>query len=229
MSDPDSRILPSKEGGYAPNYTPMAVTETENGFIVGVDLLIGNVEHTVIMGMIESVEEAYQVEVSTVMADGAYATGPNFSAAEERGLGILSPMRQEVAQVDNPAFHEDLTKPVVDAELDRLPINSTTKRFDKLAFVDDAQNDCYFCPAGKKLKREGTKKNHYVRRRNGTKELSLPRMYGLCIGFSMSYERRFQDRSESGTRRTPRGARKTYRADAGRVGQGAIQASSALW
>jgi hypothetical protein len=30
MSDPDSRILPNKEGGYAPNYTPMAVTETEN-------------------------------------------------------------------------------------------------------------------------------------------------------------------------------------------------------
>ncbi|MFO1066850.1 MAG: hypothetical protein U0892_23595 [Pirellulales bacterium] len=33
-TDTDSRILPNKEGGYAPNYTPMSTAETENGFVV---------------------------------------------------------------------------------------------------------------------------------------------------------------------------------------------------
>jgi transposase len=51
-TDQDSRILPNKEGGYAPNYTPMAVTEIENGFIVGADVLIGNVEHAVLTVML---------------------------------------------------------------------------------------------------------------------------------------------------------------------------------
>ena len=47
VTDRDSRILPNKEGGYAANFTPMAVNETTNGFIVGADVLIGNVEHLV--------------------------------------------------------------------------------------------------------------------------------------------------------------------------------------
>ena len=41
-TDTDARVLPNKEGGYAPNYTPMAVTETSNGFIVGADVVVGN-------------------------------------------------------------------------------------------------------------------------------------------------------------------------------------------
>lgn len=36
-TDADARILPNKEGRYAANYTPMAVTETAGGFIVGAD------------------------------------------------------------------------------------------------------------------------------------------------------------------------------------------------
>jgi Transposase DDE domain len=156
MNDVDSRILPNKEGGYAPNYTPMAVTETENGFIVGADVLIGNVEHTVMLEMVDAVQTDFQVQVSTVMADGAYATGPNLAEAEERGIELLSPIQIDLKQDDNPAYRDDLTKPVADADLDRLPINSRTKRFDRTAFVYDAEKDCYYCPAGKILTREGT-------------------------------------------------------------------------
>ncbi len=37
-ADPDSRILPNKEGGYAPNFTPMVATECQGGFIVDADV-----------------------------------------------------------------------------------------------------------------------------------------------------------------------------------------------
>jgi hypothetical protein len=33
-SDPESRVMPNKEGGYAPNYTPTATTDSHRGFIV---------------------------------------------------------------------------------------------------------------------------------------------------------------------------------------------------
>lgn len=156
ISDADSRILPNKEGGYAPNYTPMAATETQNGFIVGNEVLIGNVEHICMMKMIDAIESDYQTHTETVLADGAYATGPNLAQAVARGIELLSPVRHEIAKADNPAYREDLSKPVPEADIPRLPINSTTKRFDRSAFVYDSEKDIYHCPAGKVLKRAGT-------------------------------------------------------------------------
>ena len=156
IADQDSRILPNKEGGYAPNFTPMIVTETENGFIVGEDVIIGNVEHACTIPMIEEIEANYESHTETLMADGAFSTGINLSKAEERGTELLSPVRQEVSKADNPAHREDLTQPVAPENIARLPINPTTKRFDRSAFVYNAETDTYYCPAGKVLKREGT-------------------------------------------------------------------------
>lgn len=154
--DLDSRILPNKTGGYAPNYTPMAVTETVSGLIVGEDVLIGTVEHTCVMSMLEEIEATYGTHTITLLADGAFATGANLTAAEERGTEMLSPVRQETVKEDNPAFRDDLTQPVAQADIPRLPINPTTKRFDRSAFIYTAETDTYHCPAGKELKREGT-------------------------------------------------------------------------
>ncbi len=68
---------------------------------------------------------------------------------------MLSPVRQETTKADNPAYREDLTQPVAPADISRLPINSSTKRFDRTAFVYKAEIDAYYCPAGKVLTREG--------------------------------------------------------------------------
>ena len=157
VTDTDSRILPNKEGGYAPNYTPMAVTETENGFIVGADVVIGNVEHTVMMAMIDTIEGDFGQTPDTMMGDGAYCTGPNLAAMEQREIELLSPAVREEKQ-DNPALREDPTQPVATEDLDQLPISPQTKRFDKQAFVYDEETDSYYCPAGKVLPREGTEK-----------------------------------------------------------------------
>jgi transposase len=155
VTDPDSRILPNKEGGYAPNYTPMAVTETEHGFIVGADVVMGNVEHTVMIAMIDSIEDDFGATPDTMMGDGAYSTGPNLEAMEQREMELLSPAVRE-EKPDNPALREDPTTPVAEADLDGLPISAQTKRFDKGAFIFDEKADCFYCPAGKKLTREGT-------------------------------------------------------------------------
>jgi hypothetical protein len=41
MTDSDSKVMPNKEGGYAPNFTPTAVTDGEQGFLVDADVLGG--------------------------------------------------------------------------------------------------------------------------------------------------------------------------------------------
>lgn len=155
VTDPDSRILPNKEGGYAPNYTPIAVCEMTHGFIVGADVRIGNVEHLVLTEMIDTLAQDYGETPDTVMGDGAYSTGPNLTALEARGMEMLSPLARE-EQPDNPARRDDPTQPVAVEQWDRLPINPQTKRLDKHAFVYVEAEDCYYCPAGKPLTREGT-------------------------------------------------------------------------
>lgn len=156
-ADWDSRVLPNKEGGYAPNYTPMAVSETENGFIVGADVLIGNVEHLAMMAMVDAIEDDFGETPETLMGDSAYCTGPNLQAMEAREMELLSPLAREEPQ-DNPADREDVTQPVADEDVDRLPINPQTKCFAKQAFVYDEAADCFHCPAGTALTREGTEK-----------------------------------------------------------------------
>ena len=156
-TDPDARILPNKEGGYAANYTPMATTETKNGFIVDADVVIGNVEHDQMIETMERVESRHDVPVDTVMADTAYSTGLNLTAMEDRGTELLAPLAEPKCK-DNPAIRDDPTQPVADEDLDRLPKNPQTKRFAKSAFVYHEESDCYYCPAGKKLPRSGKEK-----------------------------------------------------------------------
>lgn len=176
-TDPDSRILPNKTGGYAPNYTPMALTETENGFIVGADVLIGNVEHLVMTVMLDTVASDFDEKPEMVMGDKAYCTGQNLTLMEERNQELLAPLiDKDIA--DNPAEREDLTQPVADEDLDRLPINSHTKRFDKRAFIFDHQADCFYCPASRKLHRQTTEK---VQRSGETIERVIYRCYD-CVG-----------------------------------------------
>jgi transposase len=157
QNDHDSRILPNKEGGYAPNYTPMVMTETANGFIVAAEVIIGNIEHTMLTTMVDTLEEQFGETPDTAMGDGAYSTGPNLEMAEQRGIEMLSPpVRGPVP--DNPAIRDDPTQPVAEEDLDRLPISPRTKRFDKEAFIYDKEADVFYCPAGKAIPRQGTEK-----------------------------------------------------------------------
>ena len=152
-TDTDSRVLPNKEGGYAANYTPMAVTETENGFIVGADVVIGNVEHWQLTTLVDTIESDHDTKVECVMADSEYTKGENLTDMEERNIELLGPLAEPKCD-ENPAHRDDLSQPVAASELDKLPINPQTKRFDKSAFVYDEETDSYYCPAGRSAERQ---------------------------------------------------------------------------
>ncbi len=157
ITDPDSRILPNKEGGYAANYTPMAVTDEASGLIVDADVLIGNVEHAVMGAMVDAVRDEYGVAVDTMMADTAYSDGENLTAMQQREVELLAPLAEPKCK-NNPAIRDDPQHPVAEDDLGRLPVNPRTRRLDKSAFVYDEADDCYYCPAGKKLPRSGSEK-----------------------------------------------------------------------
>lgn len=156
-TDPESRILPNKEGGYAANYTPMATVESSGGLIVHADVVIGNVEHNQLGSIVEVVTQDFDVEVQCVLADSAYINGENLELAEAKNFELIGPLAEK-KHADNPAIRDNLRDPVAAEEIDKLPIRPQTKRFDKAAFIYDEEANVYYCPAGQSLEHRKTER-----------------------------------------------------------------------
>lgn len=150
-ADPESRLLPNKEGGYAPNYTAMVVVEARGGYVVAGTVVSGSDEASELPGLIERVEEDHGVKVECVVGDTSYSTGENLAYAEERGLELVSPLPDRAVVDEELVEREDLSEPVPEERLEKLPVDPTTGKLAKSAFVYSEEEDCYYCPMGKKL------------------------------------------------------------------------------
>ncbi len=177
LTDPDSRIMPNKDGGHAPNYTPTATVDVDSGIAVAGDVLNNVNEDDTLISSIEAVQEHFGLESppAEVLADGLMATGENLAACEEREIDLYAPIKYQTAE-DNPAVREDLTQAVAEADYDRLPTKCVKRKgeqyeqLDKQAFVYDEAANCYWCPSGKRLSfrnktREKTKRGATRERR----------------------------------------------------------------
>ncbi|REJ71615.1 MAG: IS1182 family transposase [Planctomycetota bacterium] len=158
LTDPQSRVMPNKEGGYAPNFTPTAMVDVDSGMIVAADVLNTVNEDKQLVPSVEQVQQDFGQEKPspTVLADGLMATGENLADCEQAGVELFSPIKNQAVD-NNPAVRDDPTQPVAAADRDRLPTKSTTRQgvasqqLDKQAFVYDEDEDCYWCPQGKRL------------------------------------------------------------------------------
>jgi transposase len=170
LTDPQSRIMPNKEGGFAPNYTPTATVDVESGLVVEATVLAVLNEDQQLIPAIEAVQEQFGLErpPAEMLTDGLNGTGANLAAAEEREITLYSPC--PIPDPDaNPALREDPTQPVPADQWDRLPMKKVKvggkrgEQLDKSAFVYDAQRDCYWCPQGQALEHK-----HTTREASGT-------------------------------------------------------------
>lgn len=161
-TDLESRVMPNKDGGHAPNYTPLATVDIESGFIVGADVLNLVNEDGELIPAIEDVQQQFGLSSPPdVLTDGLNGTGANLAACEARGINIYSPCAvPDPAQ--NPALRVDPTQPIPAADWDRLPTHKVKSngqsgtQLDKSAFVYDATHDCYWCPQGQPLPHTAT-------------------------------------------------------------------------
>jgi transposase len=156
-TDPDSKVLRNKEGGYAPNYTPMAATDVHRGFIVDTDVIRSTNEHDVTVPAVDRIAADFGQNPERMLADGAHATGENMQGLEQRGVEFYSPVTVHQPQPGNPALRDDPTQPVPESQWQGLPRNPQTKRLDKSCFVYNETKDCYHCPQGRTLNYEQTK------------------------------------------------------------------------
>jgi hypothetical protein len=157
VTDPESRIMPNKEGGFAPNYTPTAMVDVDSGLIVSATVLSVHNEDAQLAATLDEVQRDYGLPAppSEVLGDGLMATGANLAELESRGVTLYAPC--ELPDPANPALRADPTQPVAESDRDRLPTTPYRhhgvlgKQLDKAAFVYDSQGDCYWCPQGQPL------------------------------------------------------------------------------
>jgi hypothetical protein len=170
-ADTESRVMPNKEGGYAPNYTPVVATDGANGMIVDYDVIASPNEHTELLPSIDRIQETFGEKPVNVSADKAFGTGVNLQGMEERGVDFHTPMESPEAQDGNPTKREDPRQPVAEEDRSKLPLNAK-KKLDKCCFIYDAAADMYFCPMGKEMPYRETKKSE------GSQGTAAKRIYG---------------------------------------------------
>jgi transposase len=152
VTDPDSAVLPNKDGGYAPNYTPMAAVDGHCGFIVDAGINSDGYESHTTVPTVDRIEETFGKRPEKLLADAAHGTGSNYKELKSRGVEAYIPANNYVNAANNPALRDDPTKPVNESDWDKLPLNHQSRKLDRSAFVYDSLADCYYCPMGRKLK-----------------------------------------------------------------------------
>ena len=148
VADPDSAIMPNKEGGYAPNFNPIAAADGECGMLVDADVLSEMKEGETVIPTVERIESTFGRQPEQFLADSTFATGSNLSALSNRGIEAVMPVEQTQVPDENPADRSDPTMPIAEEDWSKLPRRAQTKKLDRAAFVYDEKKDCYYCPQG---------------------------------------------------------------------------------
>ena len=156
-ADTDSSVMPNKEGGYAPNYTPVAATDGTANYITDCDVIAGPNEHNELLPSVDRVAENFGQKPGGVAADKAFGTGPNLQGMEQRQVEFYTPVESPAPEEGNPAKREDPRQPVPEADWSKLPRNDK-KKLAKCCFVYEEATDTYFCPMGNALPYRETKK-----------------------------------------------------------------------
>ena len=150
VTDPDAYVLPNKEGGYAPNYTPVAAVDGASGLIVAAEVLPDGSEAGSVQPMVESVQQDHEVNPKRVLFDSGFASGANQEELGKKGIEVYAPVDSPTGQ-EHPAYRQDPSQPLPPERIATLPRVKSTGKFDRNAFLYDPQHDVYWCPMGRPL------------------------------------------------------------------------------
>jgi transposase len=157
VTDPDSVILPNKEGGFAPNYTPTAAVDAATGAILSAGVVAGGDECAAVAVAVAECSETLGRAPDSLLADGNFADGADLQKLETQGIAAYMPTGADLSE-RNPANRPDPTQPVAPELWNKLP--RVGKQLAPSALLYNAENDCYHCPMGQTLRRITKNANH---------------------------------------------------------------------
>lgn len=149
VADPEASVLPNKEGGQAPNYTPVVAVDGAAGLIVDAQVLAESNEGGATVPTVGRIKTAFGAKPRQLVADSNHGAGANLEALEEDEVEALIPV--EGQRTTEPVQRADGSQPVPEAAWPNLPRSPQTGKLDKSAFLYDKERDCCWCPTGRRL------------------------------------------------------------------------------
>lgn len=186
LGDPDAWLLPNKEGGYAPNYSPTLAVDLSSGAILDSQVPHGADEAGTLSQTIRASEQCLGRKVETLLCDGSFTSAASLKNLEEQKVAMCAPAREPHVLA---AERQDLTQPIEPEHLDQLPTTGrgANKRFSRQGFVYQESEDCYYCPQGRVLRRVSHDKrcdkngNERLRWRYQRNDCSQCPLAGRCL------------------------------------------------
>ena len=172
ITDPDSEVMKNKKGGFGPNFTPFVGTDAGQ-VIVAEGVTNSHHDDDHLMAAIEEAETATGQTIEQVQADSGYTTPGNLRSCELKGIDpCMAPIQTSLERSNAgeviPPWPSDVPCEADHAEGFKVNGLSFPRdrhgKFAKAAFRYEASKDCYLCPTGQKMEREG---NGLQRRKSG--------------------------------------------------------------
>jgi transposase len=143
VTDPEAPVSYDKEGVYRPLYNVQVVDDLDSPLVLAYDVFAQPNDAGLLGPMLQRAGQLVGHRLQTVLADTAYAGGPDLAVAEAAGVTLYAPLPAEPK-----------------AEAGRLP---------KSAFTWLAAAQTYMCPQGHRLVYERSKRH----KRSGTEKVLL--------------------------------------------------------
>jgi len=129
-ADPDSRIMHSVQGSHSA-YNVQCVTDDKHGLIVSTDAVSDTNDLNQFAQQIGQACEVTEKQCETACGDAGYADTEELEKVHDQGIEVIVPSQRQ-------ALHGE------------------EKPFAKSKFKYDEEQDCYYCPEGHVLRRNGT-------------------------------------------------------------------------
>jgi Transposase DDE domain len=145
-SDPEAHVMRNGEGGTVPSYNVQVLTDTQHGLVVNVEATTDAMDYRQLDSALERCEEKVGRLPQQLVADGDYTHHASVQAAVAHGVDFYGSWQNSWRPTGRDAC-------------------GRRGAFVSSAFVYDAAQDCFTCPAGEKLvrRRAVMQRGHGVR------------------------------------------------------------------
>jgi hypothetical protein len=134
LTDPPARIMKQSDGGYAPSYNVQLSTEASHKIIVGAAVSQSASDYGEFMPALERVEQNLGQKPQQFVTDGGFTSRQNILGAAAQGVDLIGSLGEGEAQ-----------------SAGQMKRRGVAEEFYPEAFVYEAAQDTYRCPAGQTL------------------------------------------------------------------------------
>jgi len=136
-TDADAGLMRS-QGNYLVGYNCQAVVDVGSQIVLAADVVSEANDWSQLKGNIEEIKDVYGKKPNILLADAGYCSGGNLKYLKDEAIEGIIP-----------------DKSIKNVKADIEPAAAKKNKFNKDDFKYDKELDCYICPEGKKLNRQG--------------------------------------------------------------------------